>query len=48
MEAKAKKPSKPFFLVNWITFGMANKNYYRDFAEWNAVCFPLVREYESY
>ena len=48
MEAKVKKPSKPFFLVNWITFGMANKNYYRDFAEWNAVCFPLVREYESY
>ena len=48
MEAKAKKPSKPFFLVNWITFGMANKNYYRDFAEWNAVCFPLVREYENY
>ena len=48
MEAKAKKPSKPFFLVNWITFGMANKNYYRNFAEWNAICFPLVREYESY
>lgn len=48
MDAKAKKPSKPFFLLNWITFGVANKNYYRDFAEWNAVCFPLVREYESY
>ena len=48
MDAKAKKPSKPFFLVNWITFGVANKNYYRNFAEWNAVCFPLVREYESY
>lgn len=48
MEAKAKKPSKPFFLVNWITFGVVNKNYYRNFAEWNAVCFPLVREYESY
>lgn len=48
MDAKAKKPSKPFFLLNWITLGMANKNYYRDFAEWNAVCFPLVREYESY
>lgn len=48
MEAKAKKPSKPFFLLNWITFGMVNKNYYRNFAEWNVVCFPLVREYESY
>ena len=48
MDAKAKKPSKPFFLLNWITFGVVNKNYYRNFAEWNAVCFPLVREYESY
>lgn len=48
MEAKAKKPSKPFFLVNWLTLGTANKGYYRDFSEWNAVCFPLVREYEGY
>ena len=47
-DAKAKKPSKPFFLVNWFTFGVANKNYYRDFAEWNDNCFPLIREYESY
>ena len=47
-EAKLKKPSKPFFLVNWLTFGSANKQYYRNFAEWNAACFPLVREYESY
>lgn len=48
MEAKAKKPSKPFFLLNWLTFGSANKQYYRNYAEWNAACFPLVREYESY
>ena len=47
-DAKAKKPLKPFFLVNWFTFGVANKNYYRDFAEWNDNCFPLIREYESY
>ena len=47
-DAKAKKPSKPFFLVNWLTFGTANKNYYRDYAEWNDNCFPLIREYESY
>ena len=47
-DAKAKKPSKPFFLVNWFTFGVANKNYYRDYAEWNDNCFPLIREYESY
>lgn len=48
MQAKSKQPSKPFFLVNWLTFGTANKNYYRDFSEWNANCFPLIREYESY
>lgn len=48
MDAKSKKPSKPFFLVNWFTFGVANKNYYRDYAEWNDNCFPLIREYESY
>lgn len=47
-DANAKKPSKPFFLVNWLTFGTANKNYYRDYAEWNDNCFPLIREYESY
>ncbi len=48
MEAKAKKPSKPFFLLNWITFGSANRNYYREYSEWNSACFPLVREYEGY
>lgn len=47
-DAKAKKPSKPFFLVNWFTFGVANKNYFRNYAEWNDNCFPLIREYESY
>ena len=31
-----------------LTFGTANKNYYRNYSEWNSVCFPLVREYESY
>lgn len=48
MDAKSKKPSKPFFLVNWFTLGVANKNYYRNYSEWNGNCFPLIREYESY
>lgn len=48
MQAKSKQPSKPFFLVNWLTFGTANRNYYREFAEWNANSFPFIREYESY
>ncbi len=48
MKAKAKKPSKPFFLLNWITFGSANRNYYRDYSEWNSASFPFIREYEGY
>lgn len=47
MDAKSKKPSKPFFLLNWLTFGTANKNYYREYSEWDAVCMPLIREYED-
>lgn len=46
-EAKSKKPSKPFFLVNIVTLGLAKKNYYRDYSEWNAVCAPLIREYDN-
>ena len=34
-DAIARKPSKPFFLVS------------RNYAEWDAVCYPLVREYEN-
>ncbi|MDY4409963.1 MAG: hypothetical protein SPE56_03900 [Prevotella sp.] len=47
-DAIARKPSKPFFLLNIITFGKANKDYNRNYAEWDAVCYPLVREYENY
>lgn len=47
-DAIARKPSKPFFLLNILTFGNANKNHNRNYAEWDAVCYPLVREYENY
>ena len=47
-DAKARKPTKPFFLLNIVTFGKANKDYNRNYAEWDAVCYPLVREYENY
>lgn len=47
-DAIARKPSKPFFLLNILTFGNANKNYNRNYVEWDAVCYPLVREYENY
>lgn len=46
--AKNKKPSKPFFLINIFTLGYANKSFYRNYSEWDTVCYPLVREYESY
>ena len=47
-DAIARKPSKPFFLLNIVTFGKANKDYNRNYAEWDAVCYPLVREYENF
>lgn len=47
-DAIARKPTKPFFLLNIVTFGKANKDYNRNYAEWDAVCYPLVREYENY
>lgn len=47
-DAIARKPAKPFFLLNIVTFGKANKDYNRNYAEWDAVCYPLVREYENY
>lgn len=46
-DAKSRKPSKPFFLMNWLTFGSANRNYYRNYSEWAAVCAPLIREYDN-
>ena len=46
-KAKSRKPSKPFFLVNWLTFGNANRNYYRNYSEWDAACAPLIREYDN-
>lgn len=46
-EAKRRKPSKPFFLINWITMGTLNKSYYRDMYEWNAQCAPVISEFEN-
>lgn len=47
-DARDRKPSKPFFLLNIITFGSANRSYNRSYAEWDSVCYPLVREFENY
>lgn len=46
-EARSKEPGKPSFIVNLFTFGTARKNYYRNYTEWDEVCRPLIKEYES-
>lgn len=46
-DAKRRKPSKPFFLLNWLTQGTARRNYYRNYSEWDAVCSPLIREFDN-
>lgn len=45
--AVSRRPSKPFFLFNVLTFGYLGSRYNRRYAEWDTACHPLVREYES-
>lgn len=46
-QARSSKPGKPFFLVNWLTFGSAGKRYNRDIYEWNMACKPVISRYED-
>ena len=46
-DAVNSKPSRPFFLVNWLTFGSAERKYNRNFFNWNQTCGPLVKSYEE-
>ncbi|MCR5312070.1 MAG: coiled-coil domain-containing protein 22 [Bacteroidaceae bacterium] len=46
-ESISKKPVRPSFLYNIISFGVATKDYNRDVYEWNENCGPLVKEYEN-
>lgn len=45
--AVSRRPSKPLFLFNVLTFGYLGSRYNRRYAEWDTACHPLVREYES-
>lgn len=45
--ARNNKPSRPFFLINWITFGSAGRNYNRKIYEWVQTCGPVVEKYEG-
>ncbi|MGL5981115.1 MAG: hypothetical protein ACRCZY_09625 [Phocaeicola sp.] len=47
-ECKDQRPSKPFFLVNWITFGNAGSSYRRSMFEWKKYNYPVIEEYENY
>ena len=46
-DAVNSKPSRPFFLVNWLTLGSAERKYNRNFFNWNQACGPLVKSYEE-
>lgn len=45
--ACSAKPSRPFFLVNWITFGSTKRTYNQNLLEWSQTWEPIVRRYEA-
>lgn len=46
-KAKNSKPNKPFFLINFLTFGSAYKRYNRDIYDWSQACKPVISRYED-
>lgn len=46
--AVGAKPQKPFFLWNILSFGGANKKYYRNYAQWNSTYGPFIEVYEDF
>lgn len=46
-EAMHSKPSRPFFLTNWLSLGIAERSYNRHITEWSKTCAPLVKRYEN-
>lgn len=46
-KAMRTKPSRPFFLLNLLTFGASNRAYNRDIYEWNQTCNPVVTQYRN-
>lgn len=46
-EAKQSKPSKPFFLLNLLSFGTLSAKYHREIAEWYQNCEPVITKYED-
>lgn len=46
-QAMNSKPSRPFFLLNWLTLGSMGRTYNRRITEWSETCAPLVKRYED-
>ena len=46
-QALGRKPKRPFFLFNLMTFGMLNKTYNRSVYEWREECLPVVNMYKE-
>ncbi len=46
-KAKLRKPFKPFFLLNVLSFGHLSKRYNRKISEWCQKCQPIVEQYEE-
>lgn len=45
--AVAKRPNKPFFLLNWLSFGTLHNNYVRETYEWKKICFPVIEQFKE-
>ena len=45
--AKSRKPSRPLFITNILTFGNAMSTYNRKISEWAYVCKPVIDNYEN-
>lgn len=45
--AVAKRPNKPFFLLNWLSFGTLHNNYVRETYEWKQICFPVIEQFKE-
>ena len=45
--AKMRKPRKPSFVINILTFGKAKDSYNRNLTEWAWACKPVIDSYEE-
>jgi DNA repair exonuclease SbcCD ATPase subunit len=45
--AKSRKPSRPLFITNILTFGNAKSIYNRKISEWVYMCKPVIDNYEN-